>query len=315
MYFIMYKEVKVKACAKINLTLDVREKREDGYHEISSVMQSIKLHDDLEISAAKNGISLSVISEGGEASQALGHSLVPADAGNIAWKAADLFFKKVSPEEKGVHIRLTKRIPAAAGLAGGSTDAAAVLKGLNELYGTGLVLQELEALGAELGSDVPFCLKGGTVLCTGRGEILEELPDAGGIAMVLAKPAVSVSTGAAYGELDSLEKEHKLFHPDTEALVKALKGGKRMDAEMLAPYLGNSFEKAVAGKHGIIGEIKDALMQCGAHAALMSGSGPSVFGIFPDLTAAGEALGEIRGRFKDVYFCVTEFEEGDRKRS
>ncbi len=253
--------VRVHGNAKINLTLDILGKREDGYHEVAMVMQSIGLHDTVELERTEKGISLAVDVPGLE-----------ADERNLAWKAAALMRERFHLEG-GVHIRLAKRIPIAAGLAGGSTDAAAVLRGMNELYGLGIPEEELCRLGAELGSDIPFCILGGTMLATGRGEMLERLPDLPEMPVVLVKPRISVSTAWAYQNYDAHGAER---HPDNEAIQRAIAAG---DREAVAKLLCNVLESVTIKKYQEIARYKQMLLEQGAMASMMSGSGPTVFAL------------------------------------
>ncbi|MBR4695223.1 MAG: 4-(cytidine 5'-diphospho)-2-C-methyl-D-erythritol kinase [Selenomonadaceae bacterium] len=253
--------VTVHGNAKINLTLDILGKREDGYHEVAMVMQSIGLHDTVELERTEKGISLAVDVPGLE-----------ADERNLAWKAAALMRERFHLEG-GVHIRLAKRIPIAAGLAGGSTDAAAVLRGMNEMYGLGISGEELCRLGAELGSDIPFCILGGTMLATGRGEMLERLPNLPEMPVVLVKPRISVSTAWAYQNYDMQGAER---HPDNEAIQRAIAAG---DREAVAKLLCNVLESVTIKKYQEIARYKQMLLKQGAMASMMSGSGPTVFAL------------------------------------
>lgn len=260
--------IKLKGNAKINLTLDILGKREDGYHEVSMVMQSIELHDTLEMEKTPEGILLDV-----------DVPWLEADETNLAWKAADLMIRRFHLEG-GVRIRLTKRIPIAAGLAGGSTDAAAVLRGMRELYGLGLSGEELCRLGAEIGSDIPFCLMGGTMLSTGRGEVLKRLPALPEMPVVLAKPKISVSTAWAYRNYDELGAKR---HPDNEAVQRALAAG---DGIAVSKLLCNVLESVTEKRYNIISEYKVMMMEQGALASMMSGSGPTVFALAESMEKA-----------------------------
>ncbi len=253
--------VRVHGNAKINLTLDILGKREDGYHEVAMVMQSIGLHDTVELERTEKGISLAVDVPGLE-----------ADERNLAWKAAALMRERFHLEG-GVHIRLAKRIPIAAGLAGGSTDAAAVLRGMDELYGLEIPEDELCRLGAELGSDIPFCILGGTMLATGRGEMLKRLPDLPEMPVVLVKPRISVSTAWAYQNYDAHGAER---HPDNEAIQRAIAAG---DREAVAKLLCNVLESVTIKRYQEIARYKQMLLEQGAMASMMSGSGPTVFAL------------------------------------
>lgn len=255
----------LSANAKINLTLDILGTREDGYHEVAMIMQEISLHDTLSMGKINQGISLTIVIEGQQGT-------LPADESNLCWKAAALVQKEYNLQE-GVEIHLTKRIPMAAGLAGGSADAAAVLKGMNHLFRLGMTEARLCELGARLGSDIPFCIMGGTMLATGRGEILTRLPSFPRLSVVLAKPPVDVSTAWAYKTYDA---GYDGPHPDNEAMLEAIHGG---DAHKAAGLLCNVLEGVTETEHPVIADYKRFMMEHGAMASMMSGSGPTVFGL------------------------------------
>lgn len=255
----------LSANAKINLTLDILGTREDGYHEVAMIMQEISLHDTLSMGKINQGISLTIAIEGQQGT-------LPADESNLCWKAAALVQKEYNLQE-GVEIHLTKRIPMAAGLAGGSADAAAVLKGMNHLFRLGMTEARLCELGARLGSDIPFCIMGGTMLATGRGEVLTRLPSFPRLSVVLAKPPVGVSTAWAYKTYDA---GYDGPHPDNEAMLEAIHGG---DAHKAASLLCNVLEGVTESEHPVIADYKRLMMEHGAMASMMSGSGPTVFGL------------------------------------
>lgn len=255
----------LSANAKINLTLDILGTREDGYHEVAMIMQEISLHDTLSMGKINQGISLTIVIEGQQGT-------LPADESNLCWKAAALVQKEYNLQE-GVEIHLTKRIPMAAGLAGGSADAAAVLKGMNHLFRLGMTEARLCELGARLGSDIPFCIMGGTMLATGRGEVLTRLPSFPRLSVVLAKPPVGVSTAWAYKTYDA---GYDGPHPDNEAMLEAIHGG---DAHKAADLLCNVLEGVTETEHPVIADYKRLMMEHGAMASMMSGSGPTVFGL------------------------------------
>lgn len=265
--------ITVLARAKINLVLDVLGKRPDGYHEVEMVMQSIELHDCLEFSPGTGGISLAV--EGGD---------VPSGKENLVYRAAELICLHAGIKD-GVNIRLKKNIPAAAGLGGGSADAAAALVALNEMWGIGYSLSELMRLGEQLGADVPFCLRGGTALARGKGERLEQLPPCPRFGLVLVKPPFGVSTAAVYRAFAPGPVEKK---PDCRAMVRALQEG---DVAGIVENLANALEPVAFKMHPQIACIKRKLVEAGALGALMSGSGPTVFGLAPDLESAREVAG------------------------
>ena len=251
--------IAVEANAKINLTLDILGVRSDSYHEVEMVMQSVRLFDTIRLERAYDGIDLKMDAPG-----------IPLDETNLAWKAAQLFLD-ICKIQAGVAIEIEKRIPIAAGLAGGSADAAGTIIGMNRLFGTGLSEQELCSLGAKIGSDVPFCIEGGTMLATGRGEILHRLPDLPPLFVVLAKPPVSVSTAWAYRTYDETGSSR---HPDTSAMLEALSNGR---VEDIANNLVNVLEESTIKAHPIVGDYKRVLAENGTMASLMSGSGPTVF--------------------------------------
>lgn len=253
--------INVKACAKINLALDVLHKRDDGYHEVAMIMQSITLADELTLTNSPDGITLSVDTPN-----------LAADKSNLAYRAAALIRSEVGINA-GIHIRLVKKIPMAAGLAGGSADAAAVLCGLNQLWDLRLTMSELEKLAADLGSDVPFCLHGGTMLATGRGEKLSPLPDLPECYVVLAKPPVDVSTAWVYGHYQA---QRIATHPDLEGMKESLK---RKELKVVAAKLGNVLESVTIPAYPCIADLKTCMLENGAMNSLMSGSGPTVFGL------------------------------------
>lgn len=278
--------VTVEANAKINLTLDILGKRPDGYHEVAMVMQTVGLHDTLTLEKREQGISLNI-----------NVPWLKADEKNLAWRAAALVQEEFGLTG-GVHIELTKRIPVAAGLAGGSADAAAVLKGMSELYGLNLSDNKLCELGAKLGSDIPFCLLGGTMLATGRGEVLKRLPDMPETWVVLVKPRISVSTAWAYQNYDEQGAER---HPDNEAIQKEIARGSRKG---VAKLLCNVLESVTINKYDVIERYKQMMLDKGAMASMMSGSGPTVFALAQNREQAEEIAGFMR-REKNADVFVT----------
>ena len=262
--------------AKINLTLDILGLREDGYHEIATVMQSLALADTLTLTQQKEGITLRVDLPGLE-----------ADERNLAHRAAALIMNECGVRG-GVHIDIVKRIPVAAGLAGGSADAAATLRGMNELYALGLSDEDLCRLGAKLGSDIPFSIMGGTVLATGRGEIMQHLADFPATHVVLAKPSASVSTPWAYRSYDAHPPE---LHPDNVAFLEALTRG---DRTRCIELVCNVLEPVTEAAHPVIGDYRTRMRAHGALCAMMSGSGPTVFGLFAEERAARAAAEDFR---------------------
>jgi len=279
--------VRVKAYAKINLTLDVLHKRPDGFHEVEMIMQAVELADILHIEEQARD-EISILSN---------MTYLPCDHRNLACQAA-MLLKKTYQITTGIKINLEKNIPMSAGLAGGSTDAAGVLLGLNQLWGLGLSLEELEKLAAKLGSDVPFCLRGGTMLATGRGEILEPLSPLPTCYVVLAKPRISVSTAWVYGKYrDAIVTEH----PDTLAVQAALAQG---DLTGVAQRVSNVLESVTISEYPQLENLKSAMMQHGAMASLMSGSGPTVFGLVKDRQTA-EYIAKQLSSVSNVEIIIT----------
>lgn len=269
--------VKRKAYAKVNLCLNVLRRREDGYHEVSMIMQNIALCDEVTLTRQPEGIKLSLI----------GNKELETDERNLAYKAAKLMIDTYGISE-GVKISLKKNIPIAAGLAGGSTDAAAVLLGMNELFNLGKDKDELMKLGVKLGADVPYCVKGGTALAEGIGEILTPLPDAPNAYVLIAKPDISVSTKEVYTNLKVSELKAR---PDVDGMTKAIV---RHDLDGVIERMGNVLENVTVKKYPIIDEIKQLMKDNGAENALMSGSGPTVFGVFYDQKEAAKCYRVVK---------------------
>lgn len=269
-------EIAVKALAKINLGLDVLRRREDGYHEVKMVMQTIHLCDSLTIRRADKGIHLTS-----------NLSFLPANENNLAYRAAQLLMEEFQIEG-GVEIHLEKRIPVAAGMAGGSTDAAGVLYGMNEMFSLGLKRTELMTRGVTLGADVPYCLMRGTALAEGIGEKLTSLPPMVKCPVLIAKPQVSVSTKYVY---EHLQLNEDTRHPDIDGLIRAIKGKELND---IASRMGNLLETVTVERYPEIAAIKDIMREQGALNAMMSGSGPTVFGLFQDRKDAKRAASVLR---------------------
>lgn len=281
--------MRVLAKAKINLTLDVLHKRADGYHEVEMVMQSLDLSD---------SIDLSVRSDAAICLQVAGAELA-ADHSNLAYRAAELLQRECAVG-LGADIVLAKKIPMAAGLAGGSADAAAVLWGLNRLWKLNLPEAELERLGAQIGSDVPFCLRGGTVLARGRGEQLSDLPAMPECAVVLVKLPIAVPTAWVYGQYRTADV---LRRPDTPAMLKALAGGVIGE---IAACVENVLESVTVDAYPQIAEVKAELLSRGALAVLMSGSGPTVFALAKDEAKAQSLAAGLAERWQaDVFVTKT----------
>ena len=287
--------VTVEANAKINLTLDILGKRPDGFHEVAMVMQTIGLHDTLVMEKTERDIELSI-----------NVPWLKADEKNLAWRAAELIRQEYGLEG-GVRIELTKRIPVAAGLAGGSADAAAVLKGMNDLYGLQLDEEKLCELGARLGSDIPFCIMGGTMLATGRGEVLTRLSDMPETWVVLAKPRISVSTAWAYQNYDEQGAD---CHPDNEAIKQAIDRGNR---KAVAGLLCNVLESVTIKKYDVIAEYKQMMLDKGAMASMMSGSGPTVFGLAKNREQAESIADVLRQETNADVFVSRTFQMNRRK--
>jgi len=277
--------IKVEGNAKINLTLDILGKRPDGYHEVAMVMQSIGLSDMVEMEKTDGPIELTI-----------NVPWLKADEKNLAWRAAALI-KEEYKLAGGVRMKLTKRIPVAAGLAGGSTDAAAVLRGMKELYALDISEERLCELGAQLGSDIPFCLLGGTMLSTGRGEVLKRLPDLPATWVVLAKPRISVSTAWAYQNYDAQGAKE---HPDNERIQQEIARG---DRKAVAGLLCNVLESVTIKKYDVISQYKQMMLQQGAMASMMSGSGPTVFGLAERKETADRIAAYMR-EHTDAYVYV-----------
>jgi len=268
--------VTLQAYAKINLGLDVLRKRPDGYHEVKMIMQSISLADTLELKKIPEE-AIRLIN-GAERD----NPEVPMDKTNLIYRAIDLIKQKYAISE-GIEATLTKRIPVAAGMAGGSTDAAATLKGMNQLFALGLSEQELCELGVTLGADIPYCIMGGTALSEGIGERLTPLPPMPECWILIAKPPICVSTGFVYGNLKANELT---VHPDIDGMTEAIQHN---DLHGITSRLGNVLETVTIPAHPEIAVIKDRMLDYGAMQALMSGSGPTVFGIFAEEEQAAEA--------------------------
>lgn len=280
------RQMDLKALAKINLGLDVLGRREDGYHEVRMVMQSIYLYDNVMLERREEpGIELSS-----------NLYYLPDDSGNIAYKAARMLMEEFGLPG-GVRITLEKHIPVAAGMAGGSSNAAAVLFGMNRLFDLGLSRQELMERGVRLGADVPYCIIRGTVLAEGIGEKLTVLPSIPRCAVLIAKPPISVSTRIVYEALDSKEI---VKHPDIDGLIQALEEG---SLKGVASCMGNVLEDVTIPKYPVIQDIKEEMLLAGALNAMMSGSGPTVFGLFENKVAARRAQERIRRKAlaKQVY--------------
>ena len=256
-------ETTIKAPAKLNLFLDIVGRREDGYHFVDMVMQSVDICDEVTVSIADGEKSIAV-----ECTD----PAIPCDEGNIAYKAVELFYAAIGRNVPQVKVHICKNIPSQAGMAGGSTDAAAVLKALNMLTGAGLTAAEMEKIAADIGADVPFCIEGGTVGATGIGTDLERLDPLADCVFVVVKPEVNVSTGMAYRRSD------EIGYGSPADISPVLEGIRTGDVEIVAKSLYNKFEDVMQLPE--IDDIKRRLMECGAMGAAMTGSGSAVFGMF-----------------------------------
>lgn len=256
--------IQMKALAKVNLGLDVIRRREDGYHEVKMIMQTVRLYDRIILEKTQKGISMET-----------NLSFLPVNEQNIAYRAAKMLMDEFHIQS-GLHIKIDKHIPVAAGMAGGSTDGAAVLYGVNKIFELGLTKRQLMERGVKLGADVPYCIMRGTVLSEGIGEILTPVPSLPDCHILIAKPPVSVSTKHVYEnlKLDKIEK-----HPDIDGMVEALR---IEDLHGVTQRMENVLETVTIPEHPEIQQIKDLMIKDGALNALMSGSGPTVFGIFDD---------------------------------
>ena len=278
-------DIRAKAYAKLNLTLDVLDKRPDGYHEMRMIMQDVALFDALHIKQEGPPGQVTIKTN-------LGY--LPQDGRNIAVQAAQLFLKTTGIAD-GIAIHIRKQIPVGAGMAGGSADAAAVLRALNRMYRTGLSPSRLRDLAGQLGSDVPYCISGGTALATGRGERLSPLPPMPDCAIVIAKPAFSISTPKLFAQIDSGQVTRR---PDTDGAMQALQEG---DLLGLAGRLCNVFEEVLPPRFQEVFRIKERLLQHGAAGASMTGTGAAVFGLFPEKAAAMAAYTALRREYRDVF--------------
>lgn len=273
--------VTVKAPAKINLALDTLYKREDNYHEVKMIMTTVDLADYITVSPLEKD-EIRITSD---------EFNLPRNDKNLAYQAAKLF-KKHFNIKKGVEIQIRKRIPIAAGLAGGSSNAAATLKALRDLWQVPCTLDELAELGGMIGSDVPFCVYGGTALATGRGELIEPLPSPPKCWVILIKPKIGVSTKEIYDNLDAAAGNHF----DVDEMVACIQ---RQDYQGICDLLGNSLEPVTFERYPIVAEIKKKLIQFGADAVLMSGSGPTVFALVKKENKLRRIMNSVSGCFRD----------------
>ena len=270
-------DISLKALAKINLGLDVVRRREDGYHEVRMIMQTIHLYDRLDIKRTKeSGIQIQT-----------NLSFLPVNENNLIYKAAKLLMDEFSITD-GVSVKLDKRIPVAAGMAGGSTDAAAMLFGMNRLFSLGLTKRQLMERGVQIGADVPYCIMRGTALAEGIGEELSQLPPMVKCPVLIAKPSISVSTKFVY---QNLKLDDATIHPDIDRLIDDIRAKNLYD---IAAHMGNVLETVTIPNYPVIDEIKKHMLSHGAVGAMMSGSGPTVFGLFDDEDTAKKAYKAMR---------------------
>ena len=269
--------MRLRAFAKINLGLDILRKREDGYHEVRMIMQTIQMYDVLEMKKVKKpGISLSV-----------NYPYIPSDERNLVYKAAKLLMDEFQVKE-GIDIRLEKFIPVAAGMAGGSSDAAAAMVGINHLFKLGLSEKDLMDRAVNIGADVPYCIMRGTALAEGIGEKLTRIAQVPDCYVLIGKPGIGVSTKTAY---ESLQLDKIQSHPDIDGMIRDIENGNLL---AMTDKMGNVFESGIIGKYPVVGEIKDLMEANGALKAMMSGSGPTVFGIFDDREKMEAAAAVLR---------------------
>lgn len=283
------RETMEPAYAKLNLTLDSLGLREDGYHELNMVMQSVSLCDRVTLRFT-DGAGIHLSTEWG---------FLPTDGKNTAIAAAQVFAKAADVNLNGLRIELDKRIPVCAGTAGGSSDAAAVLRGLNRMLGTGFSPEQLAKLGEQVGSDVPYCVLGGTMLAQGRGEILTPLPALPACHIVICKPAFAISTGELFHRLDSVRLRCR---PDTQGVIAALE---RQDLGGVARRMYNVFSDALpASRESVVADIQNSLIQEGALGACLSGTGPTVFGIFEERQQAQAAADVLRQSHRETHVVI-----------
>lgn len=280
----MENKITITCPAKINLSLDVIGKRADGYHELRMIMQTVDICDLITVSLSDNG-NITVYSD---------NKNVPLGEDNIVYKAAKLFFEKLG-KTFGAEIEIKKNIPMGAGMAGGSADAAGTLKALNILTNKPFSDEELEVMGKNIGADVPFCIRGGCCLCEGIGEVLTPLPEMKGVYLAVAKPEFSVSTPWVYKNLKLSEKS---VHPETDKLIRALETG---EYEAFNKFSGNTLESVTAGEYPEIAEYESLMKENGAFFSMMTGSGPTVFGLFKDKKNADTAASVLREKTKEVF--------------
>lgn len=286
------KSMTLRTYPKINLTLDVLGVLENGYHEVEMIMQTVSIFDE---------VTVTLTDEHDEIRLTTDKFYVPTDRKNTAYKAAEYFFEEFPQKKCGVEIHIKKNIPVAAGIAGGSCNAAGVLKALNKLTETNVGKRRLMKIGERIGADVPYCILGGTVVARGIGCDLERISNLPRLILCMAKPNFSVSTPEVYKELDSIEIKK---HPDTNAMIKAIENE---DVDEICKNMVNVLELVTAAKHPIIEEIKGIMIECGAKGAVMSGSGPTVFGVFSNMKDAYKAKNALKKIVKFAEVTKTKF--------
>ena len=278
------REIREKAYAKLNISLDVTGRRDDGYHDMVMVMQSVSLCDELQLR----------LNDSGKISASSNLRFIPSDERNLAVRAALRYLEAVGESGQGLHIDMRKIIPVGAGMAGGSADAAAVLRGMNTLYGLRLNRKELEELACAVGSDVAFCVAGGTALAKGRGELLEDLPPLPDCFFAICKPEFSISTPELFRKVDETPLRR---HPDTAGLVEAIGRG---ELKEMCRRMYNVFEDVPDRRMRTVAEIKGRLLDHGALGAMMTGTGSAVFGVFRQEAEARSAVAALRNEYR---FC------------
>ena len=279
------KEIREKAYAKLNISLDVTNRREDGYHDMVMVMQTVSLCDELQLR----------FNDSGKVTASSNLRFIPSDERNLAVRAALRYLEAVGESGQGLHIDMRKNIPVGAGMAGGSADAAAVLRGMNALYNFRLDRKRLEELACAVGSDVAFCVAGGTALARGRGEILEDLPPLPDCFFAICKPEFSISTPELFRKLDETPLRR---HPDTAGLVEAIDRGQ---LRQLCRRMYNVFEDALPRSAGEIAAIRGKLLDAGALGAIMTGTGSAVYGVFDRIETAETAFAFLNREYRECF--------------
>ena len=287
----MQNKIQLKAYGKINLGLDVIRKREDGYHDLDMIMQTVNVYDDIIITKTESSNEIRVVTD---------KEVLSNGKDNLAYMAAKMLFDEFAITQ-GVEIRINKRIPIAGGMAGGSADCAATLKGINQMFALGLTQKELMERGVKLGADVPYCVMGGTAIARGIGEKLTPLPAPPKCHVIIAKPPVSVSTAYVYGRIkpDSIKKR-----PYIEKMADSIR---KQDLPKLSQLLNNVMEDVTVPEYPIIQEIKDVMLEGGALNSIMSGSGPTVFGLFDDFHSAKLVIKQLEDNKLTEQLYLTEF--------